>query len=129
MAQESKPLLALLLCLSLVITKGNCVCTGCTNAQVAIIQLLGETNRFTAKVTNLCCCDVRNVVVFAPGFESDVPVDPKLFRRSPGWKKNYYLVGDGNTIPANETVTFHYVWHTMIKMKVVGLTVSNCLLD
>uniref|UniRef100_A0A0D9XZ57 Late embryogenesis abundant protein LEA-2 subgroup domain-containing protein n=1 Tax=Leersia perrieri TaxID=77586 RepID=A0A0D9XZ57_9ORYZ len=132
MAQESKPvLIALLLCL--MIAKGNCVCLNCMNYRVEIRQVAGapgmvggENTRFTVTVTNRCCCEVRNVVVFAPGFRSAVPVDPKLFRDSPDGRTDYFLLGDGETIRTNGSVTFSYAWQHMFRMNVNGMTVFNC---
>ncbi|KAF0889159.1 hypothetical protein E2562_022430 [Oryza meyeriana var. granulata] len=129
-AQESKPLLALLLCL--MIAKGNCLCTGCMNDHIVVSQLMDDHSKvggvhtlFKVTVTNRCCCEVRNVVVAAPGFQSAIPVDPKLFRRNPGGGENY-LIGDGEAIPAKGSVTFFYAWRTMFSINVVGMTVSNC---
>ncbi|KAF0889160.1 hypothetical protein E2562_022431 [Oryza meyeriana var. granulata] len=133
MAQQSKPLLALLLCL--MIAKGNYVCMGCMNDHVVVRQRAEDHSKvggvhalsmFKVTVTNRCCFELRNVVVVAPGFRSAIPVDPKLFRRNPGGWENY-LIGDGETIPANGSVTFFYAWHTMFLMDVAGMTVSNCL--
>lgn len=117
---------------------GNCVCLRCMNDYVVVDQQLVENDHgevvggggehtlymFRVTVTNRCCCEVSNVVVAAPGFQSAVPVDPTLFRWIPGGEeKNYYLVGDGEAILNNgSSVTFFYVWSTVFRMDVVSVS-------
>ncbi|XP_006664881.2 uncharacterized protein LOC102706529 [Oryza brachyantha] len=130
MAQESHPLLALLLMIFLMVAKVDGLCMGCMNDHIVVSQLAGGGGVhtvFRVTVTNRCCCAVRHVVVAAPGFRSAIPIDPRLFRRINSVDGEEYLVGDGEAVPANGSVTFSYAWRAMFRISVVGITVSNCL--
>ncbi|XP_006664882.2 uncharacterized protein LOC102706809 [Oryza brachyantha] len=142
MAREPKHLLALLLCL--MFAQGSSVCLRCMNDHVVVSQRVDDHGEdvggggggvvqtstlymFKVTVTNRCCCEVRSVVVAAPGFQSAIPIDPKLFRPNSGEGETDYLVGDGGTIPVKGNVTFAYTWSTVFRMDVVSMTVFRCL--
>ncbi|MQL72695.1 hypothetical protein Taro_005056 [Colocasia esculenta] len=70
-------------------------------------QRQGFDFEFAVEVKNACGCAQRNVRVFAPGFVSQKPVKPALFRRD---GTGAFVVNGGNPIPPGSTVKFTYWW-------------------
>ncbi|CAL1385109.1 unnamed protein product [Linum trigynum] len=110
MAAITNYLLANLVVVLVLATKGLCVCD--LNGVTIGTTRSGSTRegevQWNVEVINNCACPISNLVVSCKGFASTLPVNPALFKQN----GDKCLVNGGNPIAPKASVKFSYAWHS-----------------
>ncbi|KAL5786019.1 hypothetical protein ACOSQ2_008411 [Xanthoceras sorbifolium] len=121
---DSFVVVALLVLISLLITKGYCACT-LNDIHVGGARtgnMVGGKPEWKVTVSNGCKCRQYNIELACKGFQTTEPVDISILNK----QGDTCLFLSGNPLEGTNSITFYYSWDTPFTLIPVSSDIDPC---